>query len=301
MKQYLDGLNTILDKGILTKNRTGVDTISKFGLDIEYNLSRHVIPLLTTKRVHTTSIIHELIWMLSGDTNIKYLNDNKVTIWDEWADKNGNLNKVYGHQWRNWDDTRFVERGSDEQQFCKSNNFRRVMFDDLHEVYQRKIDQIKTIEDQLKNNANSRRIILTAWNTAEINEMALPPCHTLSQFSTREFEGEKILDCKLYQRSADYFLGVPFNIAFYAIFTHMLAHVHGYTAGTLYHSIGDAHIYANHQDQVNTQLMRTIDPDQSLPYVLIDGKFDSILDIKFENIIIDNYNPQPAIKAPVAV
>ena len=264
MKQYHDLLRHILDKGVRKPNRTGVDTISTFGHQMRFDLSEG-FPLVTTKKVHTKSIIHELLWFLNGDTNIKYLKDNKVSIWDKWADENGDLGPVYGHQWRSWP-------GRDG----------------------RTIDQISQVIDDIKKTPDSRRLIVSAWNPADIPDMALAPCHCLFQF----YVAEGKLSCQLYQRSADVFLGVPFNIASYALLTMMMAQVTGLTPGEFIHSFGDVHIYVNHLDQVNLQLSRDA---YALPRMELNPYVKNIFDFKFTDFELLNYQCHPAIKAEVAV
>ena len=264
MKQYLDLLRHIRENGVYKSDRTGVGTQSVFGYQMRFNLEDG-FPLLTTKKVHLRSIIHELLWFIAGDTNIKYLHDNKVSIWDEWADENGDLGPVYGHQWRSWPTP-----------------------DGGH------IDQLKNVVESLKHNPDSRRHIISAWNVAEVDRMALPPCHTLFQF----YVAEGRLSCQLYQRSADTFLGVPFNIASYALLTMMMAQVCGYTPGDFVHTFGDVHIYRNHFDQVAEQLGRTPRP---LPTMKINPDVKDIFDFKYEDFTLEGYDPWPAIKAPVAV
>lgn len=264
MKVYQDLLRTVLKDGIRCPNRTGVDTFSVFGAQIRLSL-RENFPLLTTKKVHLRSIIHELLWFLKGDTNIKYLHDNKVTIWDEWADKDGNLGRIYGAQWCDW-------RTADG----------------------RSINQIDNVIEQIKTNPTSRRLIVTAWNPGEIETMALPPCHAFFQFCVHQEE----LHCQLYQRSADLFLGVPFNIASYALLTLMIAQVTGLKPGDFIHTFGDLHIYCNHLDQVHEQLSRECRP---LPKMRLNPAIKDIRDFKYEDFTLEGYNPDPAIKAPVAV
>lgn len=299
MKEYLRILSDVYNSGDLRSNRTGTDTYSKFNVNAEYDISDYKLPLLTTKKIHYPAIIHELIWMLSGSDNIKYLQDNGVRIWNEWADEDGNLNKVYGKQWRHWNDTRIVTSPT-EYNYCISQNMSRISWDSQSVIFTREIDQIIQLEDLLNRDPYSRRMIVTAWNVANIDEMALPPCHTLSQFYVRfDDKGNKFLDCTLYQRSGDIFLGIPFNIVFYSLFVHMLCHVHGLKPGKLYHTIGDAHIYVNHIDQVKEQLSRaTID---CIPTVSFSKKYNSILDIKYDDIEIHNYTSHPTIKGQVAV
>ena len=264
MKQYLDLLNKIMTEGVVKGDRTGTGTKSIFGYQMRFNLSEG-FPLLTTKKLHLKSIIHELLWFLAGDTNIKYLNDNKVTIWDEWADENGDLGHVYGYQWRSWPTP-----------------------DGSH------IDQISQLVEQIKNNPNSRRLIVSAWNVADIDNMALPPCHALFQF----YVADGRLSCQLYQRSADVFLGVPFNIASYALLTMMIAQVTGLQPGEFVHTRGDTHIYRNHFEQVQTQLERT---PRALPRMKINPDVKSIFDFRYEDFTLEEYDPYPTIKAPIAV
>jgi len=265
MKQYHDLLRHVLDKGVKKSNRTGTDTISTFGYQCRYDLSEG-FPLVTTKKIHTKSIIHELLWFLTGNTNIKYLKDNKVRIWDEWADEDGNLGPVYGHQWRSWPNYR---DGST-------------------------IDQIELLINDIKNNPNSRRLIVSAWNPADVPHMALPPCHCFFQF----YVSEGKLSCQLYQRSADVFLGVPFNIASYALLTMMVAQVTGLKVRDFVHSFGDVHIYENHLEQVNLQLSRTPHP---LPQMKINPDIKNIFDFKYEDFELINYEHDPLIKGVVAV
>lgn len=264
MKQYLDLLKKIMDEGVVKGDRTGVGTKSIFGHQMRFNLSEG-FPLLTTKKLHLKSIIYELLWFIKGDTNIKYLNDHGVSIWDEWADENGELGPVYGAQWRRW-------KTADG----------------------REIDQLSELMEQLKNNPNSRRLIISAWNVGEIEKMALPPCHSLFQF----YVADGRLSCQLYQRSADSFLGVPFNIASYALLTMMIAKVLGLQPGDFVHTLGDTHIYLNHFEQVKEQLGRT---PRSLPKMIIEGDQKSIFDFKYEDFKLVDYNPYPSIKAPIAV
>ncbi|MCZ8332923.1 MAG: thymidylate synthase [Rhodobacteraceae bacterium] len=259
MQQYHDALRTVLAHGIPSTDRTGTGTISHFGLQSRYRLADG-FPLVTTKKLHLKSIIHELLWFLKGDTNIRYLNENGVTIWDEWADDSGDLGPVYGRQWRDFGG----------------------------------VDQIETLLDMIRRSPDSRRLIVSAWNPPDVPQMALPPCHTMWQ--VRILGGK--LHLQLYQRSADMFLGVPFNIASYALLLVMLAHVTGYEPGDFVHSIGDAHIYSNHMDQVQTQLSRDIRP---LPTLRITRAVPSLFDFRYEDFEITGYDPHPAIKAPVAV
>lgn len=264
MQQYHDLLQRILKEGTKKEDRTGTGTISVFGHQMRFDLSEG-FPLVTTKKVHLRSIIHELLWFLSGDTNIRYLKENGVSIWDEWADEDGNLGPVYGSQWRSWPTA-----------------------DGKH------IDQIKKVVDQLKNNPDSRRIIVSAWNVAEIENMALPPCHAFFQF----YVADGKLSCQLYQRSADTFLGVPFNIASYALLTMMMAQVCGLKAGDFVHTFGDAHLYSNHLEQAKLQLSREI---RLLPKMKINPEVKSIFDFKYEDFKLEGYDPHPHIKAAVAV
>ena len=264
MKQYLDLLREIRDNGVTKTDRTDVGTKSIFGHQMRFNL-QDGFPLLTTKKVFLKGIIYELLWFLKGDTNIKFLTDHNVHIWDEWADENGDLGYVYGKQWRSWEATDG-----------------------------RVIDQISQVVDLIKNHPDSRRILVTAWNPAEIDKMALPPCHCLFQF----YVADGKLSCQLYQRSADTFLGVPFNIASYALLTMMLAQVCGLEPGEFIHTTGDTHIYLNHLEQVNEQLSREPRP---LPKMIINPDVKSIFDFKYEDFTLEGYDPYPAIKAPVAV
>ena len=264
MKEYLDLLSYVKDNGVKKEDRTGTGTLSTFGYQLRFNLESN-FPLLTTKKIHLKSVIHELLWFLTGNTNIKYLKDHGVSIWDEWADENGDLGPVYGSQWRSWPT-------SDGQS----------------------IDQIKNLIEGIKNNPNSRRLIVSAWNVAEIDNMKLPPCHAFFQF----YVADNKLSCQLYQRSADIFLGVPFNIASYALLTKMIAQVCGLKCGDFVHTLGDAHIYLNHIDQVNEQLSRS---PKKLPIMKINPSIKDIFEFKFEDFELINYNPDPLIKAPVAV
>ena len=264
MKQYLDILDRILREGTQKGDRTGTGTISIFGTQSRYNLEDG-FPLLTTKKLHLKSIIYELLWFLKGDTNVKYLQDNGVRIWNEWADENGELGPVYGHQWRSWPDYNGVV-----------------------------IDQISQVVDQLKHNPDSRRMIVSAWNVAEVNEMALPPCHTIFQF----YVADGRLSLQLYQRSADTFLGVPFNIASYALLLQMMAQVTGLKPGDFIHTTGDTHLYLNHLDQARLQLTRTPRP---LPVMKINPDVKSIFDFQYEDFQLEGYDPYPHIKAEVSV
>jgi thymidylate synthase len=264
MQQYLDLMRHVRDNGTVKTDRTGTGTVSVFGHQMRFNLADG-FPLLTTKKLHLRSIIYELLWFLTGDTNIKYLQDNGVKIWDEWADENGNLGPVYGHQWRSWPDG----KGGT-------------------------IDQITQLIDMIKNKPDSRRLLVSAWNVAEVNNMALPPCHTLFQF----YVADGKLSCQLYQRSADIFLGVPFNIASYALLTMMIAQVCDLEPGDFVHTFGDAHIYSNHLEQVETQLQRT---PGKLPRMAINPAVKDIFAFRFEDFELQDYNPQAHIAAPVAV
>lgn len=264
MKQYLELLDYVLKNGIKKEDRTGTGTLSVFGYQMRFNMENG-FPLLTTKKLHLRSIIHELLWFLKGDTNIKYLNDNKVTIWDEWADANGDLGPIYGYQWRKWT--------SNE---CKV------------------IDQISEVIESLKKNPDSRRHIVSAWNVGDIDKMALPPCHVLFQF----YVANNKLSCQLYQRSADIFLGVPFNIASYALLMLMIAQVTGYKPYEFIHTLGDAHIYLNHIEQVKLQLTRE---PRELPKMKINPDIKNIFDFKFEDFVLIDYNPHPHIKGEIAV
>jgi len=264
MKQYLDLMAYVRRHGVKKTDRTGTGTLSIFGHQSRYDLGQG-FPLVTTKKLHLRSIIYELLWFIRGETNISYLHDNKVTIWDEWADKNGDLGPVYGAQWRSWP-TR--DGGT--------------------------LDQLAQLVHTIKTKPDSRRMIVTAWNPADVDKMALPPCHCLFQF----YVAEGRLSCQLYQRSADIFLGVPFNIASYALLTHMIAHVTGLEAGDFVHSLGDAHLYLNHIEQADLQLTRR---PHALPTLKIKRKVDRLEDFKFEDFEILNYAPDPAIAAPVAV
>ena len=264
MQQYLDLLRHIKNNGTIKGDRTGTGTISTFGYQMRFDLNNG-FPLLTTKKVHLRSIIHELLWFLKGDTNIKYLHDNNVTIWDEWADANGDLGHIYGYQWRSWPAP-----------------------DGKH------IDQISQVVESIKKNPDSRRHIVSAWNVAEIDSMALPPCHTMFQF----YVANGKLSCQLYQRSADVFLGVPFNIASYALLTMMMAQVIGLKYGDFVHTLGDAHIYLNHTEQVDLQLSRE---PRKLPEMKINPDIKSIFDFKYEDFELIGYDPHPGIKAPIAV
>jgi thymidylate synthase len=264
MRQYLDLVEHILDHGVAMEDRTGTGTLSIFGHQMRFDLERG-FPLLTTKKLHLRSIIHELLWFLAGDTNLRYLHDNKVSIWDEWADINGDLGPIYGHQWRSWP----LPDGG-----C--------------------VDQIDRLITGIRNDPTSRRHIVSAWNVADIDQMALPPCHCLFQF----WVAAGGLSCQLYQRSADVFLGVPFNIASYSLLTMMVAKVCGLQPREFVHSFGDAHLYSNHIEQAKTQLAR--DP-RPLPTMHIDREVESIFDFRFEDFRLADYDPHPHIKAPIAV
>ncbi|MFO0914056.1 MAG: thymidylate synthase [Pirellulales bacterium] len=264
MRQYLDLLQHILDRGVEKTDRTGTGTLSVFGYQLRCDLADG-FPLLTTKKLHVPSIVHELLWFLSGETNIAYLKQNKVRIWDEWADADGNLGPVYGYQWRHW-------RGADGQE----------------------VDQIRELIEQIRRTPDSRRLIVSAWNVADLPKMALPPCHAFFQF----YVAEGRLSCQLYQRSADVFLGVPFNIASYALLLSMVAHVTDLQPGEFIHTFGDVHLYKNHLEQAQLQLTREPRP---LPTLTIRRKVDSIFDFQADDFVIENYDPHPHIKAPVAV
>ncbi len=264
MQQYLNLLKHVKDVGFKKEDRTGTGTLSVFGYQMRFNLNDG-FPILTTKKIHLKSVIHELLWFLSGNTNIEYLKENNVTIWDEWADENGNLGPVYGHQWRSWD----AADGSS-------------------------VDQIADLIDQIKTNPDSRRLIVSAWNVGEIAKMKLPPCHAFFQF----YVANNRLSCQLYQRSADIFLGVPFNISSYALLTMMIAQVCDLKLGDFVHTLGDAHIYLNHMDQVNEQLKRS---PKSLPNMKINPLVKDIFNFKYDDFELVDYDPYPLIKAPVAV
>ena len=264
MKQYLDLLQRIVNEGTRKEDRTGTGTLSVFGHQMRFSLEEG-FPLLTTKKLHLKSIIHELLWFLKGDTNVKYLQENGVRIWNEWADENGELGPVYGHQWRSWPN-----------------------YNGGH------IDQIQDIVNALKNNPDSRRMIVSAWNVAEVDQMALPPCHCLFQF----YVANGKLSLQLYQRSADTFLGVPFNIASYALLTMMMAQVSGLKPGDFIHTTGDTHLYLNHLEQAKEQLKRT---PRTLPRMVINPNVTSIFDFKYDDFTLEGYNPLPHIKAEVSV
>jgi len=264
MQQYLDLMRYVREKGVWKQDRTGTGTFSVFGYQMKFDLSEGY-PLVTTKKIHTKSVIHELLWFLKGSTNIAYLNENGVSIWDEWADSNGDLGPVYGAQWRSW----AIGDGNT-------------------------IDQISQVVDQINSNPNSRRLIVSAWHVAQIEHMALPPCHCLFQF----YVAEGRLSCQLYQRSADIFLGVPFNIASYALLTLMVAHACGLQPGEFVHTLGDAHLYSNHIDQAEEQLGRTPNP---LPKMNLNSKVVGIFDFMYEDFDLQEYNYHPHIPAAVAV
>jgi thymidylate synthase len=264
MQAYLDVLAHVMKNGTEKSDRTGTGTRSVFGAQMRFDLNAG-FPMVTTKKLHLRSIIHELLWFLKGETNIAYLKENKVSIWDEWADANGDLGPVYGKQWRSWQ--------------CPDGST---------------VDQIQWLVNEIKCNPDSRRLIVNAWNVADLPKMALMPCHAIFQF----YVANGKLSCQLYQRSADLFLGVPFNIASYALLTHMLAQVCGLGVGDFVHTLGDAHIYSNHYDQVNEQLSRTPRP---LPSLHLNPEIRDLFSFTFDDIRIDNYEPLPAIKAPVAV
>lgn len=264
MKQYHDLMQHVLKRGRLRPSRPGINTLSVFGYQMRFNLAAG-FPLVTTKKVHLRSIVHELLWFLKGDTNVKYLQDNGVTIWNEWADENGNLGPVYGHQWRSWPVSQRVS-----------------------------IDQIQRVIDEIKQDPWSRRLIVSAWNVADIDFMALPPCHVMFQF----YVDHGTLSCQLYQRSGDVFLGIPFNIASYALLTMMVAQVCGLRPGEFIHTLGDAHIYTNHLDQVEEQLRRE---PRKLPKMVLNPFVHNISDFRYADFMLEGYDPHPSIKAEVAV
>ncbi len=264
MQAYLDLLRHVLEKGVDRDDRTGTGTRSVFGWQMRFDLAAG-FPLVTTKKLHMRSIVHELLWFLSGDTNVRYLRENGVSIWDEWADENGELGPVYGHQWRSWP---APEGGT--------------------------IDQIQDVVDRIRRDPDSRRLIVSAWNPADVPRMALPPCHVLFQF----YVANGRLSCQLYQRSADLFLGVPFNIASYALLTQMMAQVSGLEAGEFIHTLGDAHLYRNHFEQAQRQIERT---PRALPRMRLDPSVTSIFDFRYEHFELEGYDPHPHIAAPVAV
>ncbi len=263
MKQYLNLLQHVLENGIKKEDRTGTGTISTFGYQMRFDLSQG-FPLLTTKKIHLPSVIHELLWFIKGDTNIKYLQENRVRIWNEWADENGELGRIYGYQWRSWT------------------------------AENRNIDQLKEVIENIKNKPNSRRHIVSAWNVGDLDKMNLPPCHILYQF----YVADGKLSCQLYQRSADIFLGVPFNIASYSLLLMMMAQVTGLQAGEFIHTLGDAHIYLNHLEQVNLQLSRETRP---LPKMKLNPDVKSLFDFKYEDFELIDYNPHPVIKGKISV
>jgi len=264
MQQYHNLLKHVLENGVLKQDRTGTGTLSVFGYQMRFNLENG-FPLMTTKKLHLKSIIHELLWFIKGETNTKYLNENGVKIWDEWANPDGELGRIYGYQWRSWT----AENGKN-------------------------IDQLMQVINDLKQNPNSRRHIVSAWNVGDLDKMNLPPCHILFQF----YVANGKISCQLYQRSADIFLGVPFNIASYAIFLQMIAQVTGYKPGEFIHTLGDAHIYTNHLEQVKLQLSRE---QRILPTLKINSEITNITDFKFEDFTLENYNPHPHIKGEISV
>jgi thymidylate synthase len=264
MRQYLDLLERVLTHGVEKRDRTGTGTLSVFGHQMRFDLADG-FPLLTTKKLHVKSIVHELLWFLRGDTNVKYLNEHGVTIWNEWADQSGDLGPVYGHQWRSWP---APDGGT--------------------------IDQISNVVEAIRGNPDSRRLIVSAWNPADVERMALPPCHCLFQF----YVAEGRLSCQLYQRSADVFLGVPFNIASYALLTHLVAQVTSLDVGEFIHTLGDAHLYSNHLEQAHRQLLRT---PRQLPVLRINPAVKDIFSFRYEDFTIEQYEPHPSIKAPIAV
>jgi thymidylate synthase len=268
MRAYLDLLQRVLEQGVTKSDRTGVGVTSIFGAQLRFDLAAG-FPLLTTKKLHMKSIVHELLWFLRGDTNIAYLKQNGVSIWDEWADEHGDLGPVYGKQWRSW-------AGADGRTY----------------------DQISWLVDEIKANPFSRRLVVSAWNPAEIEQMALAPCHCLFQFYVAEVDGARRLSCQLYQRSADLFLGVPFNIASYALLTHLVAQACGLEVGDFVHTFGDAHLYSNHVEQARLQLSRTPGP---LPKLVLNPAVKNLFDFAYDDIAFEGYAPQPAIKAPVAI
>ncbi|ECG1798625.1 thymidylate synthase [Salmonella enterica subsp. enterica] len=337
MKQYQDLMAEVFAKGTPKKDRTGTGTLSIFGHQMRFNLQEG-FPLVTTKRCHLRSIIHELLWFLKGDTNVKYLNDNGVTIWDEWKNKDGDLGPVYGKQWRAWTAHDEVHTGNKKIiAEMEEDGWEEAGYREASMLLTKDIDQIAKVMDQLKNDPDNRRIIVSAWNVADLDDMALAPCHAFFQFYTREMSlDERVqwaeendnelwsdyihatfvdentrlgwldkagvptrkLSCQLYQRSCDIFLGLPFNIASYALLIHMFAQQANMAVGDFVWTGGDVHLYSNHLEQARTQLGRT---PRALPKLIIKRKPDSIFDYKFEDFEIENYNPHPAIKAPVAI
>lgn len=367
--EYLNALRYISEHGTATTDRTGTGTISVFGhMNMEFDLRNDkgdaIVPALTTKRIHLPSVLHELIWMLSGDTNVRYLKENKVRIWDEWvnpataeyrtlseterynkmsiADREnyvevtnhmredgrtenfiahmqhelinkagvptrelvaGDLGPVYGSQWRAWEDTRHVPYAEYQAYVDRGFNYLASIDYEGHKaIVTRKIDQLARLESRIQSNPDCRRLIISAWNVARLDEMQLPPCHTLAQWKIEEIDGSRYLHCKLYQRSGDFFLGVPFNIVFYSVMTHMLAHVFNLIPGKFFHTFGDAHIYTNHFDQVATQLDR--EPNAPFPTIKFSPEsfdYKSIADFKYSDIMIEDYQHQSQISAPVAV
>ena len=269
MRAYLDLLRDVLENGAWKDDRTGTGTLSLFGRQIRFDLAAG-FPLVTTKKLHLKSIVHELMWFLQGDTNIAYLKEHGVSIWDEWADEEGDLGPIYGRQWRSWPSPDGAS-----------------------------IDQISWVLNEIRTNPNSRRLVVSAWNPVDLAKMALAPCHCLFQFHVATgADGVARLSCQLYQRSADVFLGVPFNIASYALLTHMVAHATGLAAGDFVHSFGDLHLYSNHVEQAKLQLERT---PRALPRLKLDARAKSLFDIRYEDVAIEGYDPWPAIRAPVAV